>query len=343
MASEAEDKAETESTSKRQRIEEFLATAPIYYQPWWLEAVAPGAWDYVIVWRGPTIAAAMPVVKQKCRLAQLRLEMPLLTQTLGPWLRPSKAKYCKMLTEQKKLLTELIEALPKHDHFCQDLHYSITNWLPFYWKGFSETTRYTCVLQNLDDLDAIWKGFDPELRSKILRAQEQFRVVDDLGIDAFVQAGEEVFLRQRRRSPYPRDLILRVHNGCQSHNAGKMLFAVDSDRHVHSAIYVAWTPYAVYYILGGGKPDLVQTSEANSLLLWEAIRFAPTVAKSFDFEGSMVRPIVHFFRQFGARQMPYSHITRANSVVCKACEMFRFKVLPSLAAPFRKDGNGSAK
>jgi hypothetical protein len=317
-------------------IEDFLKAAPIYYQPWWLEAVAPRAWDYVVVRRGPTIAAVMPVVKQRCRLLQKRLGMPPLTHTLGPWLRPSKAKYCKMLTEQKKLLTELIEALPEHDYFRQDFHFSTTNWLPFYWKGFSETTRYTCVLQNLEDLDAVWKGFDPELRSKILQAQEHLKVADDLGIDAFLQTCEEVSLRQGNRYPYPRDLILRIHEACKVRNAGRMFFAIGSDNRIHSAIYVAWTPYAVCYILGGGKPDLIQTSDANCLLLWEAIRFAPTVAQRFDFEGSMVRPMVHFFRQFGARQMPHSRITRANGIVCKACEMLRLKVRPSLMASFQR-------
>jgi hypothetical protein len=269
--------------------------------------------------------------------------MPPLTQILGPWLRPSKGKYCKQLTEQKKLLTELIEALPRNDYFLENFHYTTTNWLPFYWKGFDETTRYTYVLQNLGDHDAVWNGFDPELRAEILQAQERLQVVDDLGIDAFLKASDAVFLRQGKRSPYPRDLILRIHEACQAHNAGKIFFAVDSDRTVHSAIYIAWTPFAAYYILGGGKPDLVESNEANSLLLWEAIRFAPGVATTFDFAGSMIRPVVHFYRQFGARQRPYSHITRASSIVCKTCEVFRFKVLPSFMRSTPEPSDGSAR
>lgn len=36
-----------------------------------------------------------------------------------------------------------IDNLPKFDYFNMNFHYSITNWLPFYWRGFKQTTRYT--------------------------------------------------------------------------------------------------------------------------------------------------------------------------------------------------------
>ena len=71
------------------KIDRFLQNAPLFFQPWWLEAVSPDAWDYAIAKRGDEIAAVLPYTF-KIRMNRWRLiEMPLLTPYLGPWLRTS--------------------------------------------------------------------------------------------------------------------------------------------------------------------------------------------------------------------------------------------------------------
>lgn len=74
--------------------------------------------------------------------------------------------------------------------------------------------------------------------------------------------------------------------------------------------------HTVYYLLGGGDPEL-RTSGATSLLMWEGIRWASEQGKQFDFEGSMVEPIERFFRSFGARQIPYFGIEKCHSALVK--------------------------
>jgi len=68
--------------------------------------------------------------------------------------------------------------------------------------------------------------------------------------------------------------------------------------------------------MGGGAPDL-RNSGATSLCMWEAIQFAATVTKSFDFEGSMLETVERFFRAFGAKQTPYFAISKINSKLLK--------------------------
>src|ERR1700730_12917420 len=121
------------------KIAKFVEDAPLFFQPWWLEAVSPRTWNYVAVYRGEEIAAVLPYAF-KIRLNRFRLiEMPLLTPYLGPWLRSSNAKYANRLGEEKDLMSELIAGLPPFATFQQDFHPAITNWLPFYWKGFKQT------------------------------------------------------------------------------------------------------------------------------------------------------------------------------------------------------------
>jgi len=298
-------------------LEQFLAGAPIFYQPWWLEATAPGKWDHAVARIKGNIAGVLPYVRDSCHLGQLCLGMPPLTQTLGPWLRESDAKYNRRLTEQKEVMFALIDALPPYARFEQKFHYSITNWLPFYWRQFKQTTRYTYVLEDLRDPDALWKNFDPDIRWNIRKAQKQVVVRDDLGLDRFLDVCDLSFARQGIKPPWPRSFVARVTETCRQHNAGKMFFAVDAQERLHAVLYMIWTEYAAYYILGGGDPDLRQ-SGANCLLLWEAIQFARQVTGTFDFEGSMVEPIERFFRLFGARQKPYFQITGHRNRFIKA-------------------------
>ena len=83
---------------------------------------------------------------------------------------------------------------------------------------------------------------------------------------------------------------------------------------MHAAIYLVWDKYSAYYLIGGSDPKL-RNSGATSLALWEAICFASTVTKSFDFEGSMIESVERFFRGFGGNQVSYFHIWKFNSIL----------------------------
>lgn len=252
------------------------------------------------------------------------ITMPQLTQTMGPWLRPSSAKYANQLAEQKDLMTSLIEKLPAFACFSQNFHYSIINWLPFYWQGFSQTTRYTYVLEEISDASKIWDGMLPKIRTDIKKAQNRFglNVCTDLGIDAFLTMNEQTFARQGMKLPYSRNFVKRLDNACKEHNARRMFFAKDSDGRIHASVYIIWDENSAYYLMGGSDPDL-RNSGANSLCMWEAIRFASTVTRRFDFEGSMIEPVERFFRAFGARQMPYFQVSKINSPCVKIYQDIR--------------------
>ncbi len=282
----------------------------IFQQPWWLDAVAPNAWDAVEISKGSQVVARLPYVIQT-RRGMTYLTMPPLTQTLGPWLASSTAKYAKQLARQKDLMTSLIEQLPSCDYFSQRFHYSITNWLPFYWHDFSQTTRYTYVLENLADRSQVWAGFQENIRREIRKAQKRVAVRSDLDIERFLEINALTFQRQGQNLPYSRELVRRLDAACAERQARRIFFAEDARGPIHAAIYLVWDENSAYYLMGGGDPEL-RNSGATSLLMWTAIQFAATVTQKFDFEGSMIEPVERFFRAFGARQQPYFQVTRLS-------------------------------
>lgn len=288
----------------------------IFSTSWWLDAVAPGQWDEVTVVKGGQLFARLPYVLQR-RRGFTHLSMPPLTQTLGPWLRPYTGKYVNRLSEEKELMTALIDQLPPFDSFRQNFHYSVTNWLPFYWKGFQQTTRYTYVIEDLDDLDRIWENIDRKTRNAISKAKKMGVVVEESDdIETFLDLNEMTFFHQGMALPYSRDFVRKLNDACVKHEARKLFLAYGQDGIPHSGLFCVYDDNATYYLMQGGNPDL-RSSGANSLATWESIKFASSISKVFDFEGSMIEPIEHFFRSFGAEQKTYFQVSKVNSSILK--------------------------
>ena len=133
----------------------------------------------------------------------------------------------------------------------------------------------------------------------------------------FLNMNEMTFTRQGMSLPYSRELVARLDQTCAEHDCRKVFFAEDAEGRLHAAIYIVWDEKEAYYLMGGADPEL-RNSGATSLCMWEAIKFASTVTRKFNFEGSMIEPVERFFRAFGARQYPYFQISKVNSPLLKA-------------------------
>jgi len=293
---------------------------PIFSRDWWLDATAGDEyWDVSIVEKDGQILAALPFMIKERRFRQTILTQPLLTQTLGPWLRSGNAKYTKRLAQQKDWMLALIDQLPPHAHYAQNWHHEQTNWLPFYWRGFKQTTRYTYRLIELSDREALWRQFASNIRSDIRKAENRFElsVKDFLSVDEFLDLTTQTFNRQGMNLRYSREYVQTLDTACATHGARKIFVAEDTEGRKHAGVYMIWDENSAYYLMGGGNPAL-RNSGATSLCMWEAIRFASTVTKSFDFEGSMIEPVERFFRGFGAIQTPYFAVSRTPSPFIRA-------------------------
>ena len=237
--------------------------------------------------------------------------MPPLTQKLGILFAPTdNKKPVELLSANQKLSGELIASLGPVVSFHQNFHENFSDWLPFYWQGYSQTTRYTYVLEDISEPKELWARMRPHHRRVIRKAQGLgIRVKDDLELPEFLELNRKTFARQGEQPLATDDVIYRVDNACCL-NAGRKIFAgVDTQGRIHAAVYIAWAGNTVYYLMGGSEPELRQ-SGAQVLALWEAIRFASTVVQRFDFEGSMLPQIERVFRGFGATQVPYFRISK---------------------------------
>jgi len=277
----------------------------VYCYSWWLKAI-----DDVRVlghFKKDRLVAGIPLYLKK-KFGFTICTMPKLTQTWGVVIEPLSGKRVKAASKEMAILKKFANVLVKYKVFLQNFSPNLQNWLPFYWRGFKQTTRFTYALDDLTDLEEIWKGFRENIRTDIRKAQKQKVTVDQCRFEDAFCVFEKNWQRQKgSKPPYTKEYLLKLYSTAKHNDSGECFAARGSDKRIHAAAFLIWDSKRAYYLVGGGDPDL-RNSGATSLLIWHLIQFAAQRSKVFDFEGSVIEPIERFFRAFGASQIPYNTI-----------------------------------
>ena len=156
----------------KDRYKELCTTEPsipIYSRDWWLDCVCgENNWNVLLYEKNGKIEASMPYYTPYKGM----ISMPPYTQTMGIWFDPAfeKENYSKNLLWKQDICEQLIRRLPKHTYFIQNFHHTFTDWLPFYWNGFCQTTRYSYILPNIRNITEIEKNRNYNIKRNIIKA-----------------------------------------------------------------------------------------------------------------------------------------------------------------------------
>lgn len=307
----------------------MLNTTPyansVFEQPWWLDIVAPGQWGEAVVMEGETVAARLPYVLQKGRIT-----LPPLTQTLGPWMKPEYRQLQPgntQLSKQKELIAALLGQLPRHKSFHVTFDSANEYILPYRWLGYRYEPEFSYRLTDLCDTDALYAALNKTAKKNIKAARNKTTLVEQPTAKMLMDLLDKTFGAQGRKWPHDRDLTRRIIEKSVENGRGKLIVARDPEGNLHSGAFLLYDEKVCYYLLGGSD-SAFRSSGAQSLVLWESIRFASTVSKTFDFEGSNVEGIENFFRQFGgSRVINYSVIRQSFFADCMELAKPRVKRL----------------
>ena len=287
---------------------------PIFFQDWYLDAVCDeGTWETAIVKKNKQVVGILPYYLKKKGPFQY-ITMPHLTKMMGPYIT---AVYRKE-PHFTKICNALIKQLPEIAYFEQLFSYNITNWLPFYWKNYQQTTRYSYLI-NLTDLDQVYANFSADYRNnKLKKANQLVSVVRDLPLKELYTVNKMSFDRQGLTIPYSFTFLERLDKALAKHQSKASFFAIDTQQQIHAVAYLIWDKERAYYLLAGDNP-LLRNSGAGILLVWKMIQFAKEElgVNSFDFQGSMFASIERVRRQFGAEQQAYFFIQQHSSKTFK--------------------------
>jgi len=298
---------------------ESLGNLPAFMSPWWLDATCgPGGWSAAIVGDPASPSGVLPY--RMTRKFGLRLlGQPPLTQFLGPWLSPRIQALGTGASEAKEVMGELIDSLPPHDHYAQNWSPAMQDWLPFYWRGFDQTTRYTYRIAKERTEDECWAQVQSNIKREVRKAtgRHGLTITDQGGMAEFLRLNGMTFDRQGRRPPYSVDYFAKLDVAAAANGRRIIIIARDPEGRAHAGAYVLHDGSSAYYLAGGSDPRL-RTSGASSLCLWHAIKLSRRLGVAFDFEGSMIKPVERFFRAFGGEATPFFHVSRARSKLALA-------------------------
>lgn len=307
---------------------------PLFLQHWWMEAVCAGKeWDVCLVFgqkgakkfsleehEGDQVVGAMPYLIRH-RLGFRFVLQPQLTQYNGPWYNyaflPEGYSESQRMEFEKKVADKLLLHLQRLNlhYFQQNFAPQVTNWLPYHWWGYSQTTRYTYRLEDLSDLEAVFARFDRHHRASKIRRAEELLSVDPTMTPAQFEAYHQAYWsRKGKGDVLPTGLISRVAQAAVERGQGAILAVRDkATSQLMGARFVSWDASCAYSLLSA----LTMGSHPNGtspMLFWECLKVAVEHgAKAFDFEGSMDMNIEQSYRLYGALQTPYHQIYKSNS------------------------------
>ena len=178
----------------------------------------------------------------------------------GPYLLPQLRG---RLAKEHELFKALLAQLPPLAAFRQNFYPSVTNWLPFYWQGFRQTTHYTYRLTAPHSLPAREAALDADIRRDLRKARQQVQVVHSLEPTVMFRLLNLSFERQGLGLPCSWQQFERLDAALARHEARRLFFAVDAAGRVHSAAMLIWDQTCAYYHLAGDDPALRKAGRAS--------------------------------------------------------------------------------
>ena len=285
----------------------------MFEQPWWLDTVAEGKWGEVTVKDGERVIARLPYVMENGFISN-----PVYTQTLGIWFDDSLKTYQKgnaHLHAQKEVIAQLLSQLPKHKGMSVTFDSATRYILPFRWHGFRMEPTFSYRINDLSDMAAVEANISKSTAKKLVPARKKLTIKEDCPelVDLMVELQNKTFARQGRSNPTENELTRRIMTRAIEAGHGKIIMACGEDGEPHSASFLLYDEKVCYDLISGQDPAH-KNDNSNELVLAEAIRFAATVSRAFDFEGSMIEGIEYFFSKFGGEQVTNYHVTKQSLV-----------------------------
>jgi hypothetical protein len=283
---------------------------PVFSQFWWLDAVSQdGNWDVVLYEQDKKTIGAFPFFFKKKSIFNL-ITLPKFTQKLGPIIKDE-------VKDINKILDYFIDNLPSYNYLDINWHHTYKNWLPFYWKGFTQETMYSCIIKNLKNLDQIYENFNENRKRDIDKSQtNKLEINFDLDPEFFFDEHRKNLKKRNIIINYNKEFLKKIYNASSENNSGKLLGIFDQENNCLSICFLLWDKNYAYLIAVSSDPDKLK-SGASSRLIYESLKFLNNKSQNFDFEGSMDKNIYNFYRSFGSEKYEFFKIRNFKPKILK--------------------------
>lgn len=280
-------------------------TNSVFEQPWWLNIAAKDRWNEIFLNLEDGKVARFVYCYDK---KKKDIYMPKNTQNLGVYISNEQELG---LRERKDIYYQMLDRLPKFKKLNIRLNVNNDYVLPFFWRDFFITPNFTYRINDLSNIDLIYSNFSDQAKKNIKTASKKVNIEFSDNIDILIELIRNTYLMQNRKiSNEYIQFIKNVFKLAGENKASKLIYAKDNEGNYHSGTLFVYDKNVTYYLLAGSNSEYNKKSRANTLIIWEGIKFASTVSNVFDFEGSMIESIESFVKQFGGKPTVYYTIEK---------------------------------
>ncbi len=283
---------------------------PIFYQPWYLDAVcAGGEWAVAMDETDDSLGVWPYYLKRKLGLPYMTL--PPLSPYLGPYIYVKPEFTPAGLQAIREIaIGRLGRQLPWCTH---RVFSSIPNTTQIYTVADTNIIKRRTYLIAAEQA-AQYEVKDLKQRNNIKSAREALTVVKSEDVLTLYILAARVFQKQAQVIPFSQSFFLNYDKELKSRHARSIYLAHDHEQSAVAGVYVIHDQYHTYYIISG-RVDGAHRG-AVALLLSEAISDALSAGRIFDFEGSMIPGINRFFKSFGGKEAIYDqYISYSNPFI----------------------------
>jgi GNAT acetyltransferase-like protein len=300
--------------AKKEYIDFYEANddIPLFMRPYWLDAVAGvQAWDAIISRNEEgRIVGAWAIHQRKLRGFKAII-LPPMTPFTGIYMDvDTSLPVQKQSFLRQEILEDLIRQVPRVAIFGQKFQFHLRDWLPFYWKGYKQETRYTFRFENPDP-EAIYANFSKSFKRNLRAGERKFKVETSTDVTELYRLVQRVFEIRKDAIPFDLNTLNNAYAQVHARHQSTIYRAVGEDG-VNAAILTVWDDDTTYYLLGGRAGS--STKNSTQILLWHAIKDAAERGHHFDFEGSMIKGVNRFFQSFGPEMVEYHYVYRYRGV-----------------------------
>jgi hypothetical protein len=278
----------------------------VFCYSWWLTSITKSNFKILAVYDNDEIVAGIPLALD----THGKVNIPPMTRTLGVLYKMQDYQSArKKISAERKWLSELLKYVVRDDFVQMCMHHNFTDWLPFRWHGFSQTTRYTYILNYEKKTPGeLWDNLDLRNRKIIRKSTKNgIRVETTDDFELIYRYESLSYERQGLKFEIPYN-DLKILDDASKERGNRIIFkAIDNTNQVHAVLYVAFNNKSAYALLSGSDPKL-RKQGGHTLILWEAVRYFSGRVDCFNFGGSDIEKIESHLKGFGGTLTPYFHI-----------------------------------
>ena len=308
-----------EMEQSTEHIEDYLREncTSIFSHPVFLQKMHPENYGYASSTdAGSNIQAVLPFAKYT-NTGFKRVSMPLFAQYT-----PLTISYPEGLLKGRKfsfelqVMEQLIDRLPKADHYLFQLPFHHQNIMPFLLAGFESSVRYSFTFDRGFSLHSIHENMRSSHRRKLRKLNKLYQMENSEHLDLIIEFTDTNYTFKQEENPFShRDYKALFEVGKQL-NCCQLVIARDEQHKVVGTHFYLWDKEYVHYLIGATDPEYRNTG-VSTALIWKGLELANELGLGFNFEGSMTPSIAHYFSSFGARLTPYYRVEKYRNKIAK--------------------------